>query len=126
MFKTSIRTENDVEAPVRMFLDTDRSTLLRRGERMPGRIRGEFPKVFAADVENAALFRYRLSLVLARIRSVTSPSTRKGCPGTTLGRAVPPYRKIVPVVFWLIPIGKPLWIVVTGVNDQPPRSMSPI
>ena len=52
-----MRSDTDVDAPVRTFLATDRSTLFRRGERTPGRMRGALPNVFAADVENAALFR---------------------------------------------------------------------
>src|SRR5262249_20874756 len=94
-------------------------------ERTPGRIRGALPNVLAADVENAAGFRYKLSLVFARMRSVRSPGTRNGWPETTFGRAVPPYRKIVPFTFWLTPMGNPLWMVITGETIHPPRIALP-
>src|SRR5262249_28316070 len=89
-FSTSSRSESDVVPPVCTFFATDRSTLLRIGDMMPGRMRGPLPNVFAADVENAAGFRNKLLVVLVRMRSVISPGTRNGWPGTMFGRAMPP------------------------------------
>src|SRR6476469_6537318 len=81
-FSTSRRSESDVGPPVCTFLLTERSTLLRHGERTPGSVRGALPNWLSAVAVNAALFRYRLSLVLSRMRSVISPGTRKSCPLT--------------------------------------------
>ena len=57
MFSTSRRMVVDVWPPVRTFLPTDRSTLLRHGEQTPGSVRGALPKVLVAEVENAALLK---------------------------------------------------------------------
>ena len=57
MFSTSKRIEADVPPPVRTFLPTPRSTLLRHGDMTPGRMRGALPNVLVGAVENAALFR---------------------------------------------------------------------
>src|SRR5678816_2762713 len=75
-FSTSMRMDRFVGPPVRRFLLTDRSTLLRHGERAPGSVRGALPNWFSGVAENAALLRYRLSLVFARMRSVMSPAAR--------------------------------------------------
>src|SRR5215207_4758241 len=75
-FSTSRRNDALVWPPVRRFLLSDRSTLLRHGENAPSRTRGALPNRFSGVAENAALFKYRLSLVFARIRSVMSPATR--------------------------------------------------
>src|SRR6476469_1177935 len=123
-FSTSMRIERFVGPPVRRFLLTDRSTLLRHGERMPGSVRGALPNWFSAVAWNAALFRYRLSFVLVRMRSVMSPGTRKSWPGTRFGRSVPPRRNCVPFTFWLTPIGKPLLYEMTVVTDHPPKNAS--
>src|SRR5262245_11422087 len=83
-FSTSMRTDTVEEPPVLMVLPTDRSTLLRFGDRTPGSVRGALPKALPLvdDVENAFLFRSTLSVVPVdvvelRIRSVMSPDTRK-------------------------------------------------
>src|SRR4051812_29650273 len=63
------------------------------------------------------------------MRSVTSPFTRNGTPGLTLGRCAAiavappppnPNRYGVPLTFWLTPTGNPLLNVTTVVTDQPP------
>src|SRR3954465_15175790 len=84
-FSTSMRIDRFVGPPVRRFLLTDRSTLLRHGDRMPGSGAGALPNWSSAVHLNEALFRYRLSFVLARMRSVMSPGTRKSWPGTRFG-----------------------------------------
>src|SRR6476660_4826555 len=88
-FSTSMRTTAEVRSLVLICLLTPRSTSFRQGDSTPGSIRGALPNWLAAAVANAALFRYRLSVTFALIRSVTSPDTRNGCPATMFGRGVP-------------------------------------
>ena len=59
-FSTSRRMDADVWPPVRTFLLTDRSTLLRQGERTPGSVRGALPKALSAVAEKAAEYRQTL------------------------------------------------------------------
>src|SRR3954468_7124378 len=121
---SSTRTDND-ERPGRFtFFAADMLNDVRNGDRTPGSVRGALPNWFRPTAWNADRLKYWLSVGLAEMRPVMSPSARSGCPSTRFGLSVPPIRNNVPFTFWLTPTGNPLWNCATPVTDQPPSRAS--
>src|SRR5262249_54408988 len=89
-FSNSIRADA-VALPGRLTcLAADKLKELRNGESTSGSVRGALPNWFLATALKAARLKYWLSVVLARIRDVTSESFTIDSPGTRSGRMVPP------------------------------------
>src|SRR4030095_4309352 len=116
----SSRSVARLPPPKRMSLLIARSVEFRHGEYAPGKMRGALPNVPVGAVEHARSFKYRSAFGSARSRSVMLPGFRNGCPSTMFGRWAAPSRLVL-LVLWLTPIGKPLCIWITAEIVQLPR-----
>src|SRR5262245_48051462 len=71
-FSSSTRTDADARPGMLTCFAADMLNELRNGESTSGSVRGAFPNWFFGTALNAARLKYWLSVVLARIRSVSS------------------------------------------------------
>ena len=87
-------------------------------------MRGALPNWFAGAARERSLV--QIQVVGGTRRDAVGDAARHQdvLASTRFGRGVPPSRNGVPVTFWLTPIGKPVWKVITGVTCQPPKIRS--